>query len=302
MADENKEQKRTFGERMRDSYRLVILNNETLQTVSSYNLTLGNVYVLLSMLIVVVATSVVLAIAFTPLRRLIPGYNAGGTDQAAMVKLYHDLDSLEQLTEAQDVYNEGFRRMLVGEVRTAPTEAPKTKKPGEAAPPNSTDSKEVEQLAGEVEMEDLRAISGNVQTSAASVNVSPSDIPIEQMYFTPPLNGSVSANFDLQKKHFGVDVIAPKNTAIKSVMDGWVITSDWTLETGNTIAVQHANNLVTFYKHNSVLLKKTGNYVKAGEAIAIIGNTGELTDGPHLHFELWHKGKAVNPADFINFK
>jgi murein DD-endopeptidase MepM/ murein hydrolase activator NlpD len=85
-------------------------------------------------------------------------------------------------------------------------------------------------------------------------------------------------------------------------MDGWVIASDWTLETGNTIAIQHTNNIVTFYKHNSALLKKSGSYVRAGEAIAIIGNTGELTDGPHLHFELWHRGKPMNPVDFVNFR
>jgi murein DD-endopeptidase MepM/ murein hydrolase activator NlpD len=122
------------------------------------------------------------------------------------------------------------------------------------------------------------------------------------MHFSTPIGGTITSNFDPEKKHLGVDVIAPKNTPIKAAMDGWVISSDWTLETGNTIAIQHTNNIVTFYKHNSVLLKKTGNYVRGGEAIAIIGNTGELTDGPHLHFELWHQGKPVNPTDFVDFK
>ena len=99
----------------------------------------------------------------------------------------------------------------------------------------------------------------------------------------------------------GRDVLAPKNTAIKAAMDGFIFFSDWTLETGNTLGIQHSNNAITFYKHNSVLLKKAGSYVKAGEAVAIIGNTGTLTDGPHLHFELWHKGKPVDPEEYIKF-
>jgi len=128
------------------------------------------------------------------------------------------------------------------------------------------------------------------------------DIPLEQLFFIPPITGRMSEGFMPDKKHYGVDILAPKNTPIKAVMDGYVITSDWTLETGNTIGIQHANGIVTFYKHNSALLKKTGSLVKAGEAVAIIGNTGTLSDGPHLHFELWHKGKPINPIDFINFE
>jgi murein DD-endopeptidase MepM/ murein hydrolase activator NlpD len=136
---------------------------------------------------------------------------------------------------------------------------------------------------------------------AKSVGYSPRNMNIEQLYFVPPLSGTVSMQYSPDKKHYGIDVIAPKNSAIKAAMDGFIVMSDWTLETGNTIGIQHANNIVTFYKHNSVLLKKTGEKVKAGEAIAIIGNTGELTNGPHLHFEIWNRGTPVNPEDYISF-
>ncbi|MFQ5448643.1 MAG: M23 family metallopeptidase, partial [Saprospiraceae bacterium] len=207
-----------------------------------------------------------------------------------------------QLAKAQERYNEGFRRMLVGEVQYEPEERPQTKRAADNIGPEIGRSPEEEQLRQEVEMDNIRNVAGTEQQSGTPVNISPSDIPLEQMYFSPPIGGVISAPFDKEKSHLGVDVIAPKNTPVKTVMDGWVIFSDWTLETGNTIAIQHTNNLVTFYKHNSALLKKTGNYVKAGEAIAIIGNTGELTDGPHLHFELWHSGKPVNPTDFVDFK
>ena len=134
------------------------------------------------------------------------------------------------------------------------------------------------------------------------INSSNSSTRIAELYFTPPLRGGyITAEFQPSKKHYGIDITAPKNTPIQSAMDGTVIISDWTLETGNIIGIQHKNNLVSFYKHNSVLLKKVGSFVKAGEAVAIIGNTGQLSDGPHLHFEIWHNSQPVNPTNYINF-
>ena len=299
MADENK-QERTRWERWQDPYRLVIRNEELLQEVGSYKLTLLNVYMLLSALVVIVATVVVLIFVFTPIKRMLPGFPSGDS-RAELIALYQDLDSLEQMVVAQERYNEGIRKMLVGEVEYAP-DSPPTESAGDDTPPPEVDRvPEDQQLRDEVEMEMIREVTGDKKVPNP-VNISPRDIPLEQMYFTPPVSGSISLNFDPENNHIGVDVIAPKNTPIKAALDGWVITSDWTLETGNTIAIQHPNNIVTFYKHNSVLLKKVGSYVQAGEAIAIIGNTGELTDGPHLHFELWHRGKAVNPEDFVNFR
>ena len=297
MEDENKKE-RSQWEKMQDPYRLVVRNEESFEEVASYKLTLLNVYIALSAVVVLVATAVILVIAYTPMKRMIPGYNAA--DSAELVEIYKDLDSLEQMNRAQERYNEGIRRMLVGEVEYAPDTAP------EPGPNSHASDKPVEKneaddlLRKEVEMEKIRNVTGT--QGGVPLNVSPRDIPLEQMYFTPPVSGSISLKYDASTDHIGVDVIAPKNTPIKAAMDGWVMTSDWTLETGNTIAIQHTNNIVTFYKHNSALLKKTGDYVKGGEAIAIIGNTGELTDGPHLHFELWHLGKPVNPEDFVNFK
>ncbi|MCB0518160.1 MAG: M23 family metallopeptidase [Lewinellaceae bacterium] len=299
MAEENKE-RRSRWERWKDHYRLVILNDETFEEIGSYKLSLLNVYVALSMMVVLVTIVVVVAIAFTPVKRLIPGYG-NSQDNSEMVQLYHDLDSLEQLSAAQERYNEGIRRLLVGEVEYASDAPPKDRSKESLVIPDAKKSEAENQLRSEVEVELLRDATGQAQPNSP-VNVSPREVPLEQMYFSPPLSGSISANFDPEKNHFGVDVIAPKNTPVKATMDGWVISSDWTLETGNTIAIQHTNNIVSFYKHNSSLLKKAGAYVRAGEAIAIIGNTGELTDGPHLHFELWHRGKPVNPTDFVNFK
>jgi len=119
--------------------------------------------------------------------------------------------------------------------------------------------------------------------------------------FFAPLDGILTGHFNPAENHFGVDIVADREEAIKATLDGVVIFSGWTVETGYVIAVQHQKDIVSMYKHNSVLLKRDGDYVQAGEPIAIIGETGELTTGPHLHFELWHKGKPVNPSDWIAF-
>jgi len=297
MSDENK-QGPSRWERWQDPYLLVVRNEDTLEEVASYRLTLMNVYIAISSLVVLVAAAVILLIVFTPAKQLVPGYK--GAERTELVRLYKDLDSLEQLSNQQQRYNEGIRRMLVGDVEYPPDSPPDDLASENVQPKPVERVKEDEQLRKEVEMESIRDLTGG--GSNTPINVSPRNIPLEQMYFTPPISGSVSLKFDAGTDHIGVDVIAPKNTPIKAALDGWVIASDWTMDTGNTIAIQHTNNIVTFYKHNSALLKKVGDYVRAGEAIAIIGNTGELTDGPHLHFELWHAGKPVNPEDFVNFK
>lgn len=124
---------------------------------------------------------------------------------------------------------------------------------------------------------------------------------LDQLHFVSPVKGSIEHGFSVEDGHLGTDIIAPKNTPIKAVLDGVVISSDWTLENGNTISIQHKQNLLSVYKHNSVLLKEQGSVVKAGEAVAIIGNTGENSSGPHLHIELWFEGKAIDPEEYINF-
>ena len=98
-----------------------------------------------------------------------------------------------------------------------------------------------------------------------------------------------------------MDVVANKDEAIKAIQDGTVVFTGWTVETGYVIALQHPGNIVSVYKHNSVLLKKEGNIVRAGESIAIIGESGELSTGPHLHFEIWINGNPMDPKDYVVF-
>ena len=136
------------------------------------------------------------------------------------------------------------------------------------------------------------------------VNTSPKSgrlTPADYRFLMPPISGVVSSYFDPEKDHLGVDILAPHDTPVKAIWDGHVIMADWTLETGYTIGIQHSDDMISFYKHNASLLKKNGAFVRAGEAIAIIGNTGKLTSGPHLHFELWLQGKPVDPTNYIDF-
>ena len=293
---------RSLLEKMRDKYRLVIMNDETFEEVTSLKLTPLSVYIFVSSLVVGTAIIMTLLIVYTPLKRYIPGYGDFERD-AEIAELTTKVSSLEEEVEAHRAYNENFRKILVGDMADFSKEAAMKKGSPENA--NDTAAAKVDRIG---EDEQLRAavsagtFSGGGETTPLNLNnVLPREQPLEQQFFMPPVSGEVLSNFDLKKNHYGLDVAAPKNTAIRAAADGVVISAGYTVETGYSIAIQHPNNVVTMYKHNSVLLKQTGSAVKAGEAIAIIGNSGENTSGPHLHFELWHKGRAVNPSDYINF-
>jgi len=121
------------------------------------------------------------------------------------------------------------------------------------------------------------------------------------LHFFPPVKGIISDGFNLATNHPFLDIAAPTNAVVSAVLDGTIIMANWTDETGFTIQIQHSNDLISIYKHNSKLLKKTGDRVNAGTAISLVGNTGELSTGSHLHFELWHKGVAIDPSKYIKF-
>ncbi len=296
---------RKLMDKLRDKYRLVVMNDDTFEEITSVKLTPLAFYIGVSTLVVGTAILVTMLIIWTPLKRYIPGYGDFHRD-SEIAALTSKLGALELEMDASRAYNDNIRKILVGDLSSMSKEA--VEKQGQPENPADTMPKDVDRipedelLRSEVARGTFTADPNAVAAAAAGIGViAPRDIPLEQLYFIPPVSGDVIAKFDLQKNHFGIDVAAPKNTAVKSAADGMVISAGYTVETGYSIAIQHPNNVVTMYKHNSVLLKQAGVAVKAGEAIAIIGNSGENTSGPHLHFELWHKGRAVNPADFLNF-
>jgi murein DD-endopeptidase MepM/ murein hydrolase activator NlpD len=297
MSTENNEEKGwdSFKERLRNTYRLVVMNDESFEEVGSYKLSLLNLYVAISAAIVMVAILVWALIFFTPIKRMIPGY--GDASSGDLMEINKRIVSFEKQRKELDTYIDSRRRRVTGDDETESDV--KEEKIMEIDSLQSVPIiKEDEILRQEVEEE----VQSQQRQKMGSINVSSNDMPLEQLYFIPPITGVVSEQFMPDKKHYGTDILAPKNTPVKATLDGFVVSSDWTLKTGNTISIQHSNNLISFYKHNSALLKETGNFVKAGEALAIIGNTGTLSNGPHLHFELWHKGKPINPEDFITFE
>ncbi len=300
----NQKEKQTWSEKLQHIYRLVVMNDETFEEVGSYRLTLLNIYLFASSLLVVTALFIMLLIIFTPLKQWIPGYgDVNLRDDAERLALLYD-KQYEQY-QADSTYISNVQKWFAADFET---EAGAAQDSLTLTEMDAAQDVNVERIAEDealrnaverdesiVEIEESKAEEGSSKFIPNAVR------PIEQLFFVAPVRGEVSSGFRPDKKHWGVDLLAPKNTPIKAVMDGVVIFSDWTQETGHSLAIQHDNNLVTFYKHNSTLLKKVGNPVKSGEAIAIIGNTGTLSSGPHLHFELWYSGNPVDPVDYISF-
>lgn len=263
------ENKRTLYERLQDNYRLVIVDEEDLKEVNNYKFNLMTLYILLSTMVVVFGGIMFSLIIFTPVKKLIPGYG-DINDNSKFIELSQKVEELENLVASQEVYNQGLRNMLLGTDESSPVSG----EPQKNSPETVLD-------------QDLKE-----QSKTRELN---------QLIFANPVSGTVSATYDPGINHFGVDVIAPKNTAIKSILEGIVVDADWTVNGGNTITIQHPRNLISVYKHNSALLVKTGEAVETGQAISIIGNTGKLTNGPHLHLELWYNGSPVNPSNYISF-
>ena len=300
--ENEKKRSRKFIEKSRENYRLIVMNNETFEEVGSYKLSPLNIYMVISAVIAIVAILVFLLIVATPIKRYIPGYGNIQEHKEAL-RLTAELNAIKKDLSAQEAYTENIRKILVGDIVEVEGQVDDTDSTAMEDMPDSLINveriREDELLRKEIELNQQLQ---SRQTSSGSNFTGSNQISLEQLYFIPPISGgTISEPYGPENKHYGIDVMAPKNTPVKAIMDGFVFTSDWTLETGNTIGIQHANNLISFYKHNSVLLKKSGSQVKAGEAIAIIGNSGTLSSGPHLHFELWHNGKAVNPENFIIF-
>lgn len=281
--------------RIKTPYRLVILNHETYKEIGSYQLNLLNVYTLLSMLMVIGALLVTLLLFFTPLKRLIPGY--GQTNTKDYITLYKKVETMEKEMGAQSLYISRVQKLINGEVEMPNVD--NLKKDVASKPVNS---EPIAKSDAEIALEDEQLIEkqiSNVASQRLSNVVKP--FTIEQLYFISPVQGEISERMNADKNHLGIDIIVPKNTDVKAVMDGTILSADWNSETGNSMTILHSNELISVYRHNSKLFKKTGDYVKAGEVVAIAGNSGELTNGPHLHFELWYRGKAVNPEDYIRF-
>jgi murein DD-endopeptidase MepM/ murein hydrolase activator NlpD len=286
------EQVKTRKRNWHTIYRLVLRKDETLEEVASYRLTLLNIYILLSSFVILAMASMAIVIFFTPLKRLVPGYGEP-SQHPDYIQLSKKMAVLESELESYKVYYEHFNKFI--------------SLSDSIATPNVEYTSKVAAGKGKAKEVTVQTTESNepAKTPVAPEIYANTGAPVldaaDYRYLMPPISGVVSSGFDVETEHLGVDILAPHDTPVKSIWDGHVIMADWTLETGYTIGVQHSNDMVSFYKHNANLLKKHGAFVRAGEAIAIIGNTGKLTTGPHLHFELWLQGKPVDPTHYIDF-
>lgn len=228
-----------------------------------------------------------------------------GSTEAEVADLYYQIDSLVLLLEANQKFNKNIKKVLGGNIKYfGDEEKTKLKSLPKIAQSNKNDTSDVDYLASvdiKLRREFEKQKSNNFSANFAVNTDNSSRSSLRDMYLFRPIEGIISEKYNSRKEHYGVDVVAKKDAEIKVVADGTVIFSGWTDETGHVVAIQHNNNLISVYKHCSVLLKKEGNVVRAGEIIAIIGNSGKLTSGPHLHFELWYKGNPVNPEGFVSF-
>ncbi len=244
---------------------------------------------LITALIVIILLGI---ISLRPVRELLVPESFVGSEDILLLR--ERVLELERLAETQNLYIVNLRRLLSGEVIDhVDTTAVRVVNPDSMYTVSRID--EDETLRQTIALEDKLVALDNQAHSTRSMRA------VEQLYLVPPLTGVLSLGYDPSRNHLGVDINAPANTPIKSIASGHVVFAGWTLETGNTIGILHHDQLMSFYKHNSSLLQKEGNFVQAGEAIAIIGNTGTLSSGPHLHFELWIDGKPVDPTRYINF-
>jgi murein DD-endopeptidase MepM/ murein hydrolase activator NlpD len=284
----NEKKKRSW----RDKYRFSVTNDTTFEEVWRIRLTKYNSFLLITFLLFFIIGSTSLLIAFTNLRELIPGYPDVTMRRNILLSAIR-LDSLEKELDLRDKYFNNINAIIAGkspaDVYTLRDSTRNYKSiTFRTSPEDSALRAQVEKderynlTLGPVEPESVTSLAG--------------------LHFFPPVKGIVSGKFDPRSRHFGTDIVTRPKSSVNAALDGTVIFTGWTMETGYVIEVQHSNNIVSVYKHNAALLKETGDMVRTGEAIAVVGDSGELyTSGPHLHFEIWYKGSPLDPEKHITF-
>ena len=283
-----KKKKHTLIDKLSERFHILLVNEKTLEkkklfSSSSVNLVASSLFAFLLLL----STSFIV-IYFTPLKEYFRGYTSIELRENA-VENSMKLDSLENLYLAQSNYIKSLKNILSGNI--------------------SFDDINDDTGAFETNQVELELIKTNKEDSLLRALVDEEDkynaFELEGDRFTtvlfPPVKGDLSSEFDYENKHYGVDIAMPENSPVHSISEGIVVFAEWTSETGFVIIAEHLNGLTSIYKHNSSIVKAQGDIIQTGEIIAFTGNTGSLTTGPHLHFELWYQGEPVDPERYIEF-
>ncbi|UII28499.1 M23 family metallopeptidase [Fulvivirga maritima] len=286
--------RKTLSSWLVNRYLLIIRNEENFAEKSTFSFTYAKV-ILLAVTVFIILMFLSLLLVKTLLAQWFDPRHAQIEANKRFYELTAKVDSLSLEVDEKERFIKNFQRVLSGD----------TVNIGEEYHQEHIESSEI--INENIDVSQLSPIDSQFRqeferTDMSLLNYTSGNYSeLQEIFFFSPISGFISSPYNIKDGHFGVDIVAKKNEPVKSIADGTVIMSSWTQDSGYVIAIQHRGNLISVYKHNAELLKKVGNFVNAGEIIAIIGNTGELTDGPHLHFELWNNGNSVNPEEFVTF-
>ena len=286
----NKKENKGFFKKLFNDYKVVVSSEDTFEEKFAFKASKINVFVLMLVYSVILISFTISIVFFTQLRELVPGYSSSDLLNRA-IYLTQKTDSLERQIELNNKFYKSIEDVLSGktdefiERDNIPIDSGLNDKNLFSISPNSEDS-----------------ILRNYVDSQDKFNLTKNELVIENKMFFSPIKGDITQTFNFEENHFAVDIAADIGTPVKSILDGKILFSEWSVDTGHVIIVDHGDNIVSVYKHNSKSLKEQNNFVQAGEVIAYSGNQGSLSSGPHLHFELWKNGTPIDPEPLLNFQ
>ena len=286
----NKKQNKSFLKRIFNDYKVVISSEDTFEEKFSFKANKINALIIILAYSIILISFTISIVFFTQLREMVPGYSSTDLLNRA-IYLTKKTDSLEQQIALNNKFYKSIEDVLSGNIEEfvprdeLSVDSSLTNSDFVTVSPNSQDSI----LRKYVENED-------------KFNLTNNELIIENKMFFSPIKGEITQSFNFNENHFAIDIAADIGTPVKSVLDGKIIFSEWSLETGYVVVIDHGENIISVYKHNSKILKEQNDFVQAGEVIAYSGNQGNLSTGPHLHFELWKNGTPIDPEPLLNFK
>ena len=286
----NKKQNKSFLKRIFNDYKVVISSEDTFEEKFSFKANKINVFIIMLVYSIILISFTISIVFFTQLREMVPGYSSTDLLNRA-IYLTKKTDSLEQQIALNNKFYKSIEDVLSGNIDEfvprdeLSVDSSLTNSDFVTVSPNSQDSI----LRKYVENED-------------KFNLTNNELIIENKMFFSPIKGEITQSFNFNENHFAIDIAADIGTPVKSVLDGKIIFAEWSLQTGYVVVIDHGENIISVYKHNSKILKEQNDFVQAGEVIAYSGNQGNLSTGPHLHFELWKNGTPIDPEPLLNFK
>ena len=286
----NEKQNKTFLKRIFNDYKVVVSSEDTFEEKLSFKANKINAFIIMLLYSIILIAFTISIVFFTQLREMVPGYSSSDLLNRA-IYLTKKTDSLEQQIALNNKFYKSIEDVLSGNV-------------------DQFVSRDELSIDSSLINPDIFTISPNLQDSILrqyvenedKFNLTNNELVIENKMFFSPIKGEITQSFNFNENHFAIDIAADIGTPVKSVLDGKIIFSEWSLETGYVVVIDHGENIISVYKHNSKTLKEQNDFVQAGEVIAYSGNQGNLSSGPHLHFELWKNGTPIDPEPLLNFK